>query len=313
MVLVFANIINTFSSAYQQLGDDNTAQGIAYGTWYMWILILSVFSNTTASSAKTKFVRDALRTGVGIREKQIYVESVMSRNIYGNNANWFMWLEDAGVPKMFRLGILGPGDKPKHKLGGVTHFVWYVIWQFVGWLWVGFACANAAAVAFTTPTVGVGCRTANHVVYAGGTLITAMLRVFKREAFERRDAYPTEERRQNEKSLSRHAQMTFAVLYHVICTVNVLVLALGTLFQISGLYNNCKCQGLFGDDDSIIDVTRYTIHSIQNASRYWLSMAYVAYTTAWVGCGLAICTRAFVTWILDVHFGDEELEEEENQ
>ncbi|KAF3903660.1 hypothetical protein AA313_de0206750 [Arthrobotrys entomopaga] len=308
MVLVFASIVNTFFGAYKQLGDGDTAQGIAYGTWYMWILILSVFSNTSASSAKTKFVRDALRTSAGIREKQIFVESVMARNIYGNNANWFRWLEKAGVPKLFRMGILGPGDE--RKLGGITHFLCYVVWQVVGWLWVGFACANAAAVAFTTPTIGVGCRTFNHVLYAGGTLLAALLRVFKREAFERQGAY-TEKGRQNEKNISRRAQELFAVFYHVVCTVNVLILSLGTLFQISGLYNNCKCQALFGDDDTIIDVGTNTGLAVKNATRYWLSMAYVAYTTAWVACGLAICTRAFVTWILDNNFGDEDLEEEE--
>ncbi|KAF3937545.1 hypothetical protein ABW19_dt0202851 [Dactylella cylindrospora] len=303
MVIVFANLINTFASAYKQLGNEDTAQGIAYGTWYMWILILAVSSNTTASSAKTLYVSDALRTGAGIRPRQIFVESVMSRNAYGNNANWFRWLEDAEVPKLHRIGILGPGDPNRF------HFLWYIIWQTAGWVWVGFACANAAAVAFTTPTVGLGCRSFNHVLYASGTFAAAWFRVFKRETFERRDAYPGKE--QSDKSISARAQLVFGTLYHVICTLNVLILSLGTLFQISGLYNNCKCQALFGDDNSIIDISAPTTKSRDNAARYWLSMAYVAYTTAWIACGLAICARAFIFWILDREFGDEEDIEEE--
>ncbi|EPS37878.1 hypothetical protein H072_8498 [Dactylellina haptotyla CBS 200.50] len=308
MVLVFANIINTFSSAYRQLGDEDTAQGIAYGTWYMWILILSVSSNTTASSAKTQFVRDALRTSAGIRPKQIFVESVMSRNIYGNNANWFRWMQNAGVRPMFRIGILGPEDKESR-----FHFGWYIIWQLVGWLWVGFACANAAAVAFTTPTVGLGCRSFNHVLYAGGTLLAAMFRVFKREVFEQRDAFPAQQKHKIQHTISARTQDVCAVLYHIICTINVLVLSLGTLFQITGVYNNCKCQALFGDDNSVIDISAPTTKSRANAARYWLSMAYVAYTTAWVACGLAICTRAFIFWVLDKNFRDDTEEEKENE
>ncbi|KAF3915182.1 hypothetical protein ABW20_dc0105972 [Dactylellina cionopaga] len=299
MVLVFANIITTFSTAYKELGNEDTAQGIAYGTWYMWILILAVSSNTTASSAKTQFVSDALRTAVGIRPKQIFVESVMSRNIYGNNANWFRWLEDARVPKIPRIGILGPSDENRF------HFIWYVIWQLAGWIWIGFACANAAAVAFTTPTVGLGCRSLNHVLYAVGTLTAAMFRVFKREAFEQGDADPGMERKAGEKVISARTQMVFAFLYHTICTVNVLILALGTLFQIVGVFNNCWCQAPFRGDDAIIDISAPTTRSRANAARYWLSMAYVAYTTAWVACGLAVCTRAFIYYILDKEFGDE--------
>jgi len=335
MVLVFANLINTFSSAYKQLGDEDTAQGIAYGTWYMWILILAVSSNTTASSAKTQYVADALRTAAGIWPKHIHVESVMFRNGYCNNANWLRWLTKAGVPTIHRVGILGRKDDRKF------NFLWYLVWQTAGWVWIGFACANAAAVAYTTPTVGLGCRSFNHVLYASGTLLAAWFRVFKGETFEREDSSPeaspetsldtglekmgtkdpspetspkTVPAKMGTKDIiSKRAQLISGVLYHMICTFNVLVLTLGTLFQISGLYNNCKCQALFGDDNSIIDITAPTIKSRDNAARYWLSMAYVAYSTAWIACGLAICARSIIIFFLDLELGNIDAEEEEEE
>ncbi|KAK6342155.1 hypothetical protein TWF730_001634 [Orbilia blumenaviensis] len=303
MIIVFTTIINTFNTAYKELGDQNTAQGIAYGTWYMWILILTVASNSAASALETSIVQDALRTTIGIRPRQIFVESVMSRNIFGNNANWFRWLETAGVPKTARIGILGPQDH-EHRF----HFIWHIVWQVLGWVWVGFACANAAAVSFTTPTVGLGCRSFNQVLYGGGTFIAAILRVFKSDTFERVDANPVPASQQRSREMPtwrKHAGAVVGMLYHTVCTLNVLILVVGTFLQISGFYNTCKCQALFGDDNTVIDISSPT-KGRENARRYWLSMAWVAYGTAWGACGLAICARQFIFGLLEQEFKEED-------
>lgn len=65
-----------FYDAAQKLGDNDTAHSLAYGVWYNWILLLSVFSNCFATHVSLEAVRSGLEVILrGVVENHTYQET----------------------------------------------------------------------------------------------------------------------------------------------------------------------------------------------------------------------------------------------
>ncbi|KAK4228531.1 hypothetical protein QBC38DRAFT_535688 [Podospora fimiseda] len=135
--------------------------------------------------------------------------------------------------------------------------------QLMGWCLVAVATGGATAIAWTTPTVGLGCRSLNFILYG----ILAFV---------------------NE---SLHVVWVFWFLVFG----NSLMMILGTLFHLVGVFRTCWCDRLTWNDDTMIELNSKTAEAGDNADRYWLSTAYVVFSVMTLVSLLAIVFRQIIS------------------
>ncbi|OQO12049.1 hypothetical protein B0A48_02688 [Cryoendolithus antarcticus] len=127
-------------------------------------------------------------------------------------------------------------------------------------------------IAYTTPTVGLGCRSGGYLLYGGFATLAwlclvmatffshaAMLRYqsehildpFKQ--FQRDPSYhltnnPGQQQNVYERDLGHSALCGAAVLFRylgkTLCVLNTFLLIISSLMEVTGGYNNCWCQGI---------------------------------------------------------------------
>lgn len=87
--------------------------------------------------------------------------------------------------------------------------------------------------------------------------------------------------------------MVVRVVYCTLVLVNSLVMLLGTLFHLVGVFRTCWCEQLTWDESTLIELNAKTAQAVEN-SRHWLSTAYVAFGCVWLACLMAILLRGYI-------------------
>ncbi|KAH7369825.1 hypothetical protein BKA65DRAFT_5864 [Rhexocercosporidium sp. MPI-PUGE-AT-0058] len=151
--------------------------------------------------------------------------------------------------------------------------------QFLGWICVGFTCCCAAIISYTTPTVGLGCRSFNHMLYGVCTLAIAAIAVYREFL--------------NPQNHWTSFVFARAIYMFGIC-LNVFILLGGTLFHLIGLYRTCLCSVLGAKADFLLQMSVNTALAVGNAKKYWLPIGYVDFGFVWIICCVAVACRGYI-------------------
>jgi hypothetical protein len=155
----------SFYSAYNKVGDNDTAHTLAYGVWYSWSIIAAVVSNCYVATTNPGVARLALNY------EFLSEITVPLRERSENTQKWREWLQDIGC------GEQGSPAKDPAFQGNASF--WSKSWsllrllieQTLAWVCIGMPCACAASISYTTPTVGLGCRSFTFLLYGICTLM----------------------------------------------------------------------------------------------------------------------------------------------
>lgn len=193
VVIHFATTAQIFYDSYQKLGDSSTAHNLAYGAMFTWLLLIAVIGNCAVASANSGLITQQIKGVFKLSRTQVPL-----RERYSNALEWECWLTDIGLDTGLKERINtaakaaaaaappSPGeDQPIADTRAIA-FKWfyprYLAGQLVGWAIVAFFCGCAAIISYTTPTVGWGCRSINHFMYAILSLVVALLQMAKHKA-----------------------------------------------------------------------------------------------------------------------------------
>ncbi|RFU31552.1 hypothetical protein B7463_g4757, partial [Scytalidium lignicola] len=278
VVLMLAVTAATFYDAYSALGDKDKALALAYCVWYSWILIVSVGGNCFATSINSDLARKAFAEALDLNGQG----SVALRDRYVNSQSWETWAEDAD----------GSRSKLKSHLKAMQSnwriWLWFGLGQLLGFCSVAFATACGVAIAWTTPTVGLGCRSFNFILYACLAFLIAYLHVLR--SWLRARSQANWQDGQKPSVLLKIVD----VIYWFLVFVNSLVLVLGTLFHLVGVFRTCWCERLTWSDSTLIELNSKTSEAVDNARKYWISTSYVAFGFEWLLCLVAIAGRRYI-------------------
>ena len=268
IVLLLATTASSFHDAYLQLGDKDTAHGLAYGIWYSWLIILAVVSNSYIASVKPGLAKDAIGEWVKLPPRTTPLR-MRPRTVY----DWAQWTD----------AILNESSSITHKSRPASFYFGYLCGQTVAWVCVAFVCSCAAAIAYTTPTIGIGCRSFSFLLYGILAIILAWLMVL------RTWVAPRYAPKGAPKSLTAKL---LQYLYACIVSLNAFVLVFSTIAQLVGLFRSCFCTH-FGPLSDLIELSTGTELSIHKAKVIWLPVGFVAYTGVWIACVIAVGFRMF--------------------
>lgn len=315
----------SFYTAYTSLGDNDTAHSLAYGTWYSWIIILAVASNCYIATANPGLVKLAL-------QDEVYLSKVTVplRERANNTRKWTDWLKRMGCedadntslessatsplssrfrpirPKLRRASstILslpfqqtpGPSPEPKGWVKKSHLLLHLIVKQFAGWICVALPCACAASISYTTPTVGLGCRSFNHMLYGILTLAISVVAVTRAYLSYYSPSFTT--------------KVLLRTVYIMGISLNTFVLVFGTLFHLIGLYRSCVCAVLGVGGDFMLQISAITALDVANAKKFWLPVGYMDFGFVWIVCCVAVGCRGFIHYHIKWFF---EAEDEEKR
>jgi hypothetical protein len=312
VILSLAATAGSFYTAYGALGDNDTAHQLAYGIWYSWIIILAVASNCYIATANPGLARLALEHEIFLSEI-----TVPLRDRAHNTREWMRWLDNMGArtkpanqktpvyflkrtvswPLQPTLSILPEeaGWVDKTKVGARLIFK-----QFLGWVCVALPCACAASISYTTPTVGLGCRSFNHMLYGVCTLAISVVAVVREFL-----------------TVQKHwsALVFTRAIYIMFIGINTFILVFGTLFHLIGLYRTCICSVIGAHVNFLLDISSNTALDVANARKFWLPVGYMDFGIVWIICAICIGCRGYIHYhiklFLDELDGKETEEKEE--
>jgi hypothetical protein len=189
---------------------------------------------------------------------------------------------------------------------------------------VAFASGCGTAIAWTTPTVGLGCRSFNFIFYGSLAFLIAYLNVLRwwlSVSSDLQSLALTEEchntvggaSKKQDLSSSKHttnglketdlekkarrvhlARKVASVVYWFLVFVNSLVLVLGTLFHLVGVFRTCWCERLTWSDSTLIELNSKTAQVVSNARKHWIATSYLAFGIEWLLCLVAIAGRRYI-------------------
>ncbi|MCJ1396951.1 hypothetical protein MMC11_000143 [Xylographa trunciseda] len=282
-VLALAVTASVFFDAYNSLGDNNTAHSLAYGVLYSWLLIVVVVGNCYATCVNPGLVKDTIGDLIDISST-----TLPFRKRFANAASWQAGLDGylEAVTKKPTTQNFGQTWTDKNlayfapdKVFGPWFYIKFFVGQMIGWFCIAIASASAGAISYTTPTVGLGCRSFNHLLYGVIAFVLALLRVLDHWASVHHTGW--------RKTLVNS-------LYTFLVYANALVLLIGTAFNLAGVYRSCRCQVLFVPETFAIDLGFTTQTDVDEAKSHWLPVGYVAFTFVWMVCMVAIALRAYI-------------------
>ncbi|KAF2274508.1 uncharacterized protein EI97DRAFT_435050 [Westerdykella ornata] len=272
-ILMLAVAASVFFDAYQKLGDKDTAHALAYGVWYSWLVTLGVAANCFATSTNVGVARKAFGKSIELSQRRV---SLSER--YVNRLAWENWLWEIENPDAEQT-VTGPFQQ------NTAFWFKFLLGQLIGCVCVCFASGSAAVISWTTPTVGIGCRSFNFVLYGVGTTVAAIIQLCRQWAGR------------NHSGKARTSPLVFLTWsYWVVVVFNALVLVVGTIFHLSGVYRSCWCSRLFAKEDTLLEFNRNTEQAYTNARRYWLVTGYVAFSFVWIICSFAVSARKYIIW-----------------
>lgn len=282
VMLTIAVAASVFFDGYGKLGDKDTAHALAYGVWYSWFITLCVAANCFATSTNVGLARKAFGNSLRLSHRRV---SLSQR--YVNQFEWNRWL----------WTIEHANDEEVHTASepvqNAAFWLRFLVGQLSGWACVGFACACAAVISWTTPTVGLGCRSFNFVLYGVGTFYTAVAHVYCEQL-----------RCKRSKSRLGLLEKVLLYAYWVIVIFNAAVMVIGTILHLSGVFRSCWCSRIFANDNTMIEFQRNTELAHKNAKSYWLVTGYVAFSFVWIVCSFCVAARKYIVWKIEQALGD---------
>lgn len=292
VVVHFATTAAAFYQAYQKLGDNDTAHSLAYGALYSWLLIVVVIGNSVAANVNAKVIKREIKEQFTLTGTRVAL-----RNRYANNTEWKCWLTDLDVETALTKSVERSTKSGNHVelvaassvAFGPRFYCKFLIGQFIGWACVVFFGCCAITISYTTPTVGWGCRSFNHLLYIVLSFIAAALQVLR---------FGVERRYGKGSPFSIIARVSY-VLFVVL---NSFTLIGGTILHFTGLYRNYSCSRIFGPSTALLDLAPHTNLHVNNAHKYWYSTGYVAYCAAWTICAFAVVFRKYIQMGIQLRF-----------
>ncbi|MCJ1347727.1 hypothetical protein MMC31_005956 [Peltigera leucophlebia] len=304
-VLMLAVTATSFRDAYTMLGDNDKAHSLAYGVWFSWLVFLAVLGNCFATSVNVGLANTAL-------DIDMTFNPVLSlRKLYSNSAKWQRLLEEwesrdtTGTDS--KLGEKYDTIDDDDDDGTIYDFKFYAIY-LVGvtfaWMCIGFSSACATVISYTTPTVGIGCRSLNFILYATLSLFIAWLSVLRHWLCHRSWKKPsTANATTNLPPASHRGYFLVATLtYRLLALINTCIMIVGTTLHVVGIYRTCRCNKLLASPDFLIEMSKNTKLGIDNALKFWFSTGAVAFSLVWILCGLAVLMRTHLMLKLDASF-----------
>lgn len=314
----------SFYTAYTTLGDNDTAHSLAYGTWFSWIIILAVASNCYIATANPGLVKLALQDEVYLSEV-----TVPLRERANNTRKWTAWLKTLGCedtadrslvsPSQTKSALKlvsttqtltnvgsrilsfpfkqtpGPSPKPEGFLPQLNLVLHLIVKQFAGWVCVALPCACAASISYTTPTIGLGCRSFNHMLYGILTFFISIIAVIRAYLSYYDTNFTT--------------RVLFRALYIVGIGINNFVLVFGTLFHLIGLYRSCVCAVLGVGGDFLLQISAITPLDVASAKKFWLPVGYMDFGFVWIICCVAVGCRGYIHYHIKLFFEEKNGEE----
>lgn len=270
VALTLITTASAFHDAYTNLGDYESAYNLAFGVWYSWIIVLAVISNSYAASLNAGLTRETLGDVMNLSDV-----TVPLRYRHSNSIKWKSWMEDMGF-------ITG---EPNQKLYEWDWYLKYFAGQMTGWACVAFSSACAAAISYTTPTVGVDCRTFTFMLYGSISLLLALTMILRTWL-------------RNHYADWRRARLFYYLFYRLFVTVNLFVLVGGTISHLAGFFRTCRCKRLFAHASSIVELNTGTRENYNNAKKFWLPVGYLAFTFVWIVMTIVLNLRAYIKFHL---------------
>ncbi|MCJ1471752.1 hypothetical protein MMC13_000392 [Lambiella insularis] len=282
-VLALAVTASIFFDAYNALGDNDTAHSLAYGVLYSWLLVVVVVGNSYATCVNPGLVKETIGELVSISGK-----TLPFRKRYSNAVLWKAWLDNVlkgtDGDKPDEHWVQGRLDRTFKDTFSTWFYLKFLIGHLIGWLLVGVATGSAATVSYTTPSVGLGCRSFNHMLYGVIALVVALLHVVKHWVYVYSKGWKRD---------------IVNWLYTFLVYSNALVLLIGTAFNLAGVYRSCRCMVLFTTGDFVVELGTMTPDDLAEASQYWIPVGYVAFTVMWIVCVCAIAVRGYIKALIE--------------
>ena len=298
VILGLVATAGSFYNAYTQLGDNDTAHNLAYGVWYSWAIIIAVVSNCYVATANPGVAKLALQCDF------LSDVTVPLRGRSENTQKWMKWLKDIGCGEG---GDPGPASPEK---GGFLYKSWPSLkrlfkptlspgkgsfrskaWsslkllfeQTLAWVCIAMPCACAASISYTTPTVGLGCRSFTFLLYGICTLVLSWLSAYRSQVDKTDD-------------IRSQQQVCLRMLYIFGVCVNVFIISAGTTFDLIGLYRTCRCEVLFASNDFLLQMSSNTALDVANAKKFWLPVGYIDFGFIWIVCVIAVTCRTYIAY-----------------
>jgi hypothetical protein len=181
-----------------------------------------------------------------------------------------------------------PSPKPEGFLPKLNLVLHLIVKQFAGWICVALPCACAASISYTTPTIGLGCRSFNHMLYGILTFFISIVAVIRAYLSYYDPNFTT--------------RVLFRALYIVGIGINNFVLVFGTLFHLIGLYRSCVCAVLGVGGDFLLQISAITALDVASAKKFWLPVGYMDFGFVWIVCCVAVGCRGYIHYHINLFF-----------
>ena len=249
-MLTLITTASAFHDAYANLGDYTSAHNLAFGVWYSWIILLAVVSNSYAASLNAGLTRQTLGDVMKLSDV-----TVPLRHRHSNSLKWESWMNEMGFTAM----------ESGKNFSKCDWYLKYLVGQIIGWVCIAVSSACAIIISYTTPTVGVGCRSFTFMLYGSISLVLALTMVLRTWLRENRAHW-------------KRSRSFFKLLYYLLVAVNLFVIVGGTISHLVGFFHSCRCKRLFARSSSIVQLNTGTRENFENAKSFWLPVGWVAFT-----------------------------------
>jgi len=310
VVLTLAVTAATFYDANANKGDKDTGLALAYCIWYSWILVPAVAGNCFATVISPDLARRAFKNVMEFGEGKRVMVALRGRHV--NNQYWGNWLR-----RQDRGGKRGGREFEEFKKelkGDIWFWVRFFGWNMMGWCVVAVSCGAGAAIAWTTPTVGLGCRSFNFIVYGILAFVNAGLQVLY-SWLKVRDSLEGVKKEGATKgwmfTKPTLVGVIKAVYWFLVCFNALVVMALGTVFHLVGVYRTCWCDRITLDNSVMIELNSKTAEAYDNAQKYWISTAYVVFSIMTLICLLGVVFRQVISRRMDAWMEREQGDDKE--
>ena len=268
VLLYIGSFIYSILSLSEMKGDKDTARALAFGIWWMVIVHVSVISGSLLASnnpslasmiypKKRERLCRAQRHEYAIERQemedqvQAQIEAFAFAPIQSSYENRYepVWMWTRGKNKALWLRNTAAWEQSWFRERMTLSFPGWCLLTVGSWSLVSLPCALAFWIEYTTPAIGIGCRALTILLYAGCQSILVVLSAWShfKAAYGGIHGHTYWERHRWLDSLRRKRVGVCVAIFVFLPTwiVAVLTTFLGTMAQITGIFQNCWCGASF--------------------------------------------------------------------
>ena len=295
VLLYIGSFIYSILSLSGTKGDKDTARALAFGIWWMIIVHVSVISGSLLASnnpSLASMINPKRREQSSLAQRreyanqrqemedrfQAHIEAFAFAPIKLSYDNLYepVWMWTRGKNKALWLRNTKAWERLWFRERMTLSAPGWIFLTVGSYSLVFLPCALAFWIEYTTPPIGVGCRALTILFYAGCQLIFVVLSAWShfKAAHGGEHGHEYWQRHSWLNSLRRkRVGISVAVLVFLpTWVVAVLATFLGTLAQITGIFQNCWCGASFHANVSLASDTEED----RRSSRNWNIAGYVA-------------------------------------